>query len=324
MESSQPRASLWQGGVAESLDEWYRLVGGGDPPPSTITVHEDGPFDGEFRRCVMDGFTVDVLDVMAPPHTVTRTTAHISEHGVAEHLVIFQFAGSSVFSQAGASVQLRPGDVGVGSSLLTYAWEFHEPARFMVLRIDRDRATVPFGRLMSRLARPVRARRGIVAHFSHLAQGIADEPSFLEGGGGQRIVEGLYAMCEGGFLSQGEEPAPPSARERVLAATRLRLREPGLRLTDISAASFLSPRQVQRIFEAEGTTFRVWVRDKRLDAVRRELRRPGGSELLGEIAARWGFPDAAHFARSFRARFGESPSAYRTRITSARGTSDVT
>ena len=34
---------------------------------------------------------------------------------------------------------------------------------------------------------------------------------------------------------------------------------------------------------------------------------------VGEVAARWGFPDAAHFSRAFRAEFGEPPSAVRAR-----------
>jgi transcriptional regulator GlxA family with amidase domain len=32
---------------------------------------------------------------------------------------------------------------------------------------------------------------------------------------------------------------------------------------------------------------------------------------VGAVAARWGFLDAAHFSRTFRDAFGESPSDWR-------------
>ncbi|WP_082593086.1 helix-turn-helix domain-containing protein [Phycicoccus sp. Soil803] len=39
---------------------------------------------------------------------------------------------------------------------------------------------------------------------------------------------------------------------------------------------------------------------------------------MGAIAARWGFWDAAHFSRAFKAEYGCSPRAYRERCLVAR------
>jgi AraC-like DNA-binding protein len=310
------RWTAWQGGRATDLETWYSLVGGGDPMPSTITMLDDDRFTAELRRCTLDGFVLDVLDVDAAPHVVTRSPQHIAHHTVAEHMVLFQFSGSSAFSQAGATATMRSGDVAIGSSLISYSWAFHEPVRVMALRVDRDRVSVPFSALTSLIARPIRARTGIVSYVARFAEALADDPELFDGAGGQRLVEGLYAMCEGGFLVAQDDASSShaSTRERVLTATRRRLQDPQLRLTDIAAASFLSRRQVQRVFEAEGSSFGAWVRLRRLEAVRRDLKHPGNvGERLGVIAARWGFPDQAHFSRAFREQYGETPTRYRAR-----------
>jgi len=47
---------------------------------------------------------------------------------------------------------------------------------------------------------------------------------------------------------------------------------------------------------------------RRLDATRRDLCDPAlAARSISEIAFAWGFNDAAHFSRAFRARFGRSP-----------------
>ena len=51
-----------------------------------------------------------------------------------------------------------------------------------------------------------------------------------------------------------------------------------------------------------------WIRDRRLERCRADLRDPrlAGLSIL-EIATRWGFVSPAHFSRTFRAAYGVSP-----------------
>jgi transcriptional regulator GlxA family with amidase domain len=53
------------------------------------------------------------------------------------------------------------------------------------------------------------------------------------------------------------------------------------------------------------TTPAAYVRAARLAAARADLQRGHGS--VGDVAARWGFPHAGHFAVLYRRQYGEAP-----------------
>jgi AraC-like DNA-binding protein len=90
------------------------------------------------------------------------------------------------------------------------------------------------------------------------------------------------------------------------------LRDPGLTPERIAAEHFVSRRQLYTLFEAEGCGVRAWIRERRLERCRRDLRDPAlRDETVLSIATRWGFTDASHFSHAFRAAYGMSPSAYR-------------
>ncbi|MFH9355742.1 helix-turn-helix domain-containing protein, partial [Kitasatospora sp. NPDC017646] len=51
-----------------------------------------------------------------------------------------------------------------------------------------------------------------------------------------------------------------------------------------------------------------WVRQRRLDACRRELERPSRRQTsVSAVAHRWGFVSHSHFSRAFRDAYGISP-----------------
>jgi len=67
-------------------------------------------------------------------------------------------------------------------------------------------------------------------------------------------------------------------------------------------------RAVYAAFAAQGRHLGEWVMSGRLEGARKELlRRPPGAGSIGRVAHSWGFKDARHFARRFRAAYGVSP-----------------
>jgi AraC-like DNA-binding protein len=114
--------------------------------------------------------------------------------------------------------------------------------------------------------------------------------------------------------------AAEQARTRGLSAARLQamkddiadnLHRPGLSVRTIAARLGVSVRRVQRIFEESGLTFTAYLTEQRLAAAYKALRRAPADVPVSTIAFNCGFADVSHFNRSFRQRFGCTPSDVR-------------
>ena len=87
-----------------------------------------------------------------------------------------------------------------------------------------------------------------------------------------------------------------------------------LSLAGLAARHRVTPRHVQMLFESEGTTFSRFLLDQRLARAHRMLSHPGLAEqTISTIAYETGFGDLSHFNRTFRRRYGETPSDVRAR-----------
>src|SRR3954468_23140514 len=116
----------------------------------------------------------------------------------------------------------------------------------------------------------------------------------------------------------GREPSVPAdTRRRGLRASvqtsiERRLGAPALSPGTIAAENHISLRYLHKLFETEPMTVAEWIRRRRLERCRRDLRDPALSHLpVRAIAAHWGLVDAAHFSRLFRASYGIPPGEYR-------------
>lgn len=90
------------------------------------------------------------------------------------------------------------------------------------------------------------------------------------------------------------------------------LSRPELSVTSVAARQGVSPRYVQLLFEAEGTTFSVFLLEQRLMRAHRMLSDPRlMAQTISAIALHVGFNDVSYFNRTFRRRFGMTPSDVR-------------
>ena len=112
-----------------------------------------------------------------------------------------------------------------------------------------------------------------------------------------------------------------SIRADTLAAVRIttmradigrHLGDPGLDLAWLARRHDLSPRQVQRLFAAQGTSFSDELRRMRVEQARRLLEDPRqmGRPVLA-IALDCGFPEASALNRAFRQAYGMRPTDVR-------------
>ena len=74
----------------------------------------------------------------------------------------------------------------------------------------------------------------------------------------------------------------------------------------------ITSRQLQRLFEADGTTFSAYLLGERLSLAYRKLSDPRHSDLpVSAIAYDVGFGDLSYFHRCFRRRYGATPKRVR-------------
>ena len=87
---------------------------------------------------------------------------------------------------------------------------------------------------------------------------------------------------------------------------------PDLSVAALAARHRCTPRFVQRLFEADGTTFTEYVLAQRLARAHRMLSDPRrGGDKITTIAFDAGFADVSYFNRAFRQRYGMAPSDVR-------------
>jgi AraC-like DNA-binding protein len=80
-------------------------------------------------------------------------------------------------------------------------------------------------------------------------------------------------------------------------------------INDIAAAGGLCVRSMQAAFLRHlGDSPMAFLRERRLEAVRRDLRAAPPGTTVTEVALRYGFCHLGRFARSYARRFGEAPS----------------
>jgi AraC-like DNA-binding protein len=108
-----------------------------------------------------------------------------------------------------------------------------------------------------------------------------------------------------------------TARTRGLRAARLKLAKSfvishshrrDLSVAAVATSLNVTPRYVQRLFEADGTTFSDFLTGQRLARAHRLLCQPHASPTaISTIAYDVGFGDLSYFNRRFRRRYGMTP-----------------
>lgn len=77
----------------------------------------------------------------------------------------------------------------------------------------------------------------------------------------------------------------------------------------LATAFEISTRYVHKLFEHDGCTIGEWILRRRLERSANDL--VGDEWSITDVAFKWGFKDLGHYSRTFKKRFGKTPSAYR-------------
>jgi len=241
-------------------------------------------------------------------------------------LVAYAVAGHGVLTHRGRPLDLQAGALAVVANSAPYTIEL-EPGAVLLLVQVPDGAVKPYGKAFQNAeGRQWSAGDGATSLVGHLLGGLAsqlaDYSPVHPGQLSRHIVGFVGLVCT-------EVPSPVGGSgDRILQRAKEyvedHLGDLELGPDRVAAVHNVSTRTLHRLFEREQLTLSGWIRSRRLDHCRSDLEDPARDpESVSSIGSRWGYWDAAHFSRLFKAEYGMSPREYRTSRDSRRPYSDA-
>ncbi|MEO8220607.1 MAG: helix-turn-helix domain-containing protein [Specibacter sp.] len=304
-----------QTAVAHSFAAWHELISKSFVP---LHVRSSDPdhFHGRLRSRLLD--ELSIIEVTATGHSVHRTPSLIASSDRLYFKLNLQLAGTGILVQDNREAVLQPGDLAVYDTSRPYTLAFESNCRTLVLMFPHDVLDLPAGSVGQLTATRLAADKGLGRMISPFMTQLADNLDVLSGPSGHRLAHNTVDLLSTLFAAELDQAEPSPGRPHEELRGRIRrfieanLADPELSPASVASAHFISTRHLHNVFQEAGTTVAHWIRTRRLENCRRELRDPLlAHRPVSVIASRWGFVDAAHFSRVFRATFGEPPSTYR-------------
>ncbi len=256
--------------------------------------------------------------VTATPQIVRRTAAKIAHASEDYFLVSIQTRGEGLISQDGRVARLAPGDFALYDSTRPYELRFDGSFQQYVLQLPGPTLRTALQNTAALTASTVSGQRGAGHLMIGMIGTLAADIDTLAPASANAVAESVTQILIAGLSAlPAARHAPVSHltayhREQIKACARSRLRDPGLNVATLAAQLRLSPSTLHRAWAGEPCSLTEWIWAQRLDAAKHDLCDPNqAARSVSEIAFSWGFNDAAHFSRAFRARFGCSARALR-------------
>lgn len=274
----------------------------------------DNPFFAEMTLRRLPGLYMSTGVVSAME--IRHTAALIDSDDLVIHL---SFDGEFVVRQHGRELALGKG----GAVLMTCA-EPHVAVssameRFCLFRVPMCLMSPVVGDLDAALVKPIAhdsEALGLLANYAGGLQNMPelDKPKVRDLAATH--LRDLIALALGATDDAAELAKNRGVRAARLNAIKADIAEHigsgNLSVREIAVRHQVTPRYVQRLFEAEGTTFSEFVLEQRLVRAHRLLTdaRLDGRRIIS-VALDAGFRDLSYFNRTFRRRFGATPSDVR-------------
>lgn len=297
------------------FEHWRQAVSTAFVPLAVVSTAEDGEarFTGTLRTTALGGLQLSEVGGRAVDVRRTRTSIKRSDPGLVK--VGLQLSGRGVIVQDDREAVLGPGDFAVYDTSKPYDLHFAGDFSMFVLMFPREMLRIASRELGTVSARRIRGSSGMGALVSpfltnlhhSVVTGTMPTTPLVE----DAVVDLLSAAV------QSEAPADAAAPGatlllRVKSFIDAHLHDPALDTATVASHHHVSTRHLQKMFEADGQTVAGWIRHRRLEKCRRDLKDARfRDESIGTICARYGLVNSSHFSRLFKDTYGVSPRAFR-------------
>lgn len=301
--------------ATESVLAWQRVVSSSFVP-LVVDDLSDGHFAGTIRgRVIGDVF---FSRLRATPHEVHRTPALIDASQRLFYKITLLIEGTGQLTQDDRTALMLPGSVSVYDTARPYDLRFADPVDAVVIMFPRDLIDPSPAHVRAITAISLGAEESLTRLVTPLLTELSTDFASLEGPAAARVVRTTVELISALLSTAALARTAESDRNHLTLMLRIRehilgnLGDPELNPDGIARAVYISTRYLHELFRTQGTTVSAWIREQRIEAIRRELGDPmHAHRAISEIASSWGYPDASHFSRTFRQQVGLAPSAFR-------------
>jgi AraC-like DNA-binding protein len=229
-----------------------------------------------------------------------------------DHFMLYLVLRGEVgLTQDGREIRARSRDLFLYDQTQPFSLSFHPPYRAILMNIPRPLLVSRIPKARQLTARRVAGNSKLGGLTGMIVRQIVQFGETQDGDVTDRlgtsaldiIATTLEAELTGSSGSAG-------GRDRLLAQVKrymiAHLDEKELNIDTIAKAQNVSPRTLNRLFAADGTTPIRWLWQQRLQASYAALAE-GYVRHVTDAAASFGFTDMSHFSRAFKKAFGKSP-----------------
>ncbi|HJT93988.1 MAG TPA: helix-turn-helix domain-containing protein [Mycobacterium sp.] len=307
--------------ASEERIAWWRVVLATTLVPFEVSADPDG-FRAELRADTIGA--VEISDIDAGPQVARCTARTISRADQDYYKFALQLRGSCVVSQDGRQATLSPGDLVVYDCTRPLELSFDESFRMLAFMFPRNRLGLPPRVVDAVTARRISGTDGTAGVVVPFLKSLAEQRDRVPPHTAHRLADtalDLLAALVDDLSGNGAahtDPAIGAFMMRVQHYIDQNLGNPDLSPEQIATAHHISVRYLYKLFHTERTGVARYIRERRLEQCRRDLADHRlRSKPVGVVAARWGFLNAAHFSRLFKATYDASPREYRLRCGAA-------
>ncbi len=289
---------------------------------NTVVAYEalpDAPVYAGFTQRRLPGLVLLTLAVEAV--RIERTRRHLAD-GVVDLCLSVNLGRRTVWLGRGREVILHPGDamlMSCAEPTTVRPMTPQERGRFFSLRLPRAALAPLVTNLDDAVLRLIPASTGALKLLANYVGMLGDDEALATPDLRRLVVTQIYDLAALAIGATGDAAAV--AEGRGVRAARLRaikadiaerLAHDDLTVAAVASRQRISESYVRKLFESEGSSFSECVLGERLIRAHRVLTDPRfAGRSIASVAFDAGFGDVSYFNRSFRRRFGATPSEIR-------------
>ena len=246
-------------------------------------------------------------------------TRDLLSDGCDDLVLISATRGTVRVTQGSKAIDLPAGQMCLTEMNVVGTADLNSSGGFATARFPRRLLLQVAPSAETQLARPLghdRALSTMIDRYFRLCNDVAGDLDMVAQKAAEQHLADLVGLLLGTTRRRKDligQSASSAARLNLMKADVLKhLDRNDLTIESVARANALSGRQAQRLFASAGTTFSEFVLEQRLLLARRLLLHESSRHRkVSDIAYTVGFNDLSYFPRSFRRRFGVSPSDMR-------------